>query len=93
MARAYDDDDEGPSEHDAHLIDDEDSDAIEDTVPCPACGKEVLAFAEHCHHCGEYFAGEAWMAQRSAKQGLWTLVGVLVAAAMLFGAAGYAILG
>ena len=79
-----DDTDEGPGEHDAHLLDDEDDAAADerDVVACPACGKYILATAERCHRCGEYFGREAWLVKRSAKHGLWVVAVILVLIAM-----------
>ena len=41
----------------------EDDDEIE-TVPCPACGKEVYEEAERCPYCGDYIvhssSGYVW---------------------------------
>lgn len=47
---------EGPGEHDRHLLDDDPT----DTTPCARCGRYVWAYAQRCHHCGVHFAGEAW---------------------------------
>ncbi len=84
----FDDDvDEGPGEHDAHLVDDEDAyddDGEAELVPCPACGKMVLATAERCHRCGEHFAREAWLVQPSRQQAVWGVAAVLVIVAMLW---------
>ncbi len=48
--------DEGPGEHDSHLMDDDPS----DTTPCARCGKDIWAYAQRCHHCGVHFSCEAW---------------------------------
>lgn len=82
MPRAYFDD-EGPTEHDAHLLDDG-PDAGNDTVPCPRCRREILAFADRCPWCGESFGREAWLAQRSPKRVIWLIAAVLAVAAMLW---------
>jgi predicted amidophosphoribosyltransferase len=76
MSQAYFDE-EGPTEHDAHLLGDEHEN---DLVPCPACGKTILALADRCHRCGSVFDREAWLVQTSPKKGLylWTAVGLLI---------------
>lgn len=48
--------DEGPGEHDAHLMDDDPS----DTVACAHCGEEIWSYAQRCPQCGTHFRGEAW---------------------------------
>lgn len=83
MPRAYFDEDEGPGEHDAHLLDDGPL-AENDVVPCPACGKSILAAADRCYRCGEHFGREAWLVERSSKRALWVVAAALVIAAMLW---------
>lgn len=73
-------DDEGPGEHDAHLLDDD----ANDTVPCPRCGRQILAWADRCHRCGEYLGTEAWRAQRPARRAIWVVAAGLVVLAMLW---------
>ncbi len=48
--------DEGPGEHDAHLMDGGD----DSSVLCPKCQEEVWARATQCPHCKIHYAGEAW---------------------------------
>jgi len=48
--------DEGPGEHDVHLMDDD----LEQTVACAHCGDQVWSYTQQCPHCGVHFAGEAW---------------------------------
>lgn len=75
-------DPDGPGEHDAHLLDDSET----DIVPCPRCGKGVLAEAERCHRCGAEFRQEAWLAAEGAglKAAVWALAAILVLAAMVY---------
>ena len=47
---------EGPGDHDAHLMDDD----TEETVACPRCGEHVWAYAQRCDYCGVHYSGEAW---------------------------------
>ncbi len=74
-------DDEGPGEHDAHLLD---RPGVEDNdyVPCPNCGDEILAYADRCHHCGTELAGEAWTVEPRHTRAWW--LAVAVAALMAF---------
>ena len=72
--------DEGPGEHDRHLLDDDDAD--EDAVACPDCGLTVWSHAEQCPHCGVYFTGEAWRQQPAGgamRIAPWWWVAVAVA--------------
>jgi endogenous inhibitor of DNA gyrase (YacG/DUF329 family) len=76
--------DEGPGEHDRHLMDD----AEGDTVACARCGRMVWAQAQRCPHCGVHFAGEAWEfrpagARRWGGLPRWAVVTGLVLAAIL----------
>ncbi len=76
-------DDEGPGEHDAHLLRDD----SQDLTPCPACGKYVWAYATRCHHCDAQFTGEAWSVQQQDVEGshayrLW-LIGVVIMVASI----------
>ncbi|HEX9832276.1 MAG TPA: hypothetical protein VGA66_04160 [Mycobacterium sp.] len=57
--------DEGPGDHDAHLMDDDPS----ETVACAKCGKQIWAYAQRCHHCGVHFSGEAWQFDRQTGAG------------------------
>ena len=70
-------DEEGPGEHDGHLLD---HDAGEnDTAPCPECGAELLAMADCCHRCGAMFGKEVWLAQGEGRwPRLWVGATVLV---------------
>lgn len=77
------DDSESPGEQEEPWTEGDDGDEP-DLVPCPACGKMVLAIADRCHRCGEYFGKEAWLAQRSWKQPVWAVAAALVIAAMLW---------
>ncbi len=79
--------DEGPGEHDAHLMDDD----LEETVPCAHCGREVWAYAQRCPQCGTHFSGEAWQfqyqdggRQKSGRSWRWLVVVLLLVLAMLF---------
>jgi uncharacterized protein (DUF983 family) len=81
MPRAYFDEDEGPGEHDAHLLDDHDGN---DMSPCPRCGRAILAWADRCHHCGEHLGREAWLAERPGRRGVWLIAAGLVIFAMLW---------
>ena len=47
---------EGPGEHDAHLMDDDET----ETVDCPRCGQAIWAYTQRCDYCGVNFSGEAW---------------------------------
>ena len=49
-------DPEGPGEHDAHLLDDDEP----DLAPCAACGRTLQALATRCPWCGVAFEGQAW---------------------------------
>ncbi len=77
--------DEGPGEHDTHLMADDPS----DTTPCARCGEEIWAYSQRCHHCGLHFSGEAWQftpageAQAPVRQ-WWRWVAALVVVAMLW---------
>lgn len=80
----YDRINEGPGEHDAHLMDDDQT----ETVVCPRCGKHVWAYSQRCHHCGVHFRGEAWQfdgadvrAHRTGRR--WLIVIILVVLALL----------
>lgn len=73
-------DDEGPGEHDVHLLDDD----VNDTVACPHCGKQILAWADRCHRCGTYLGVEAWRAERPGPRIVWMAAVGLVIAAMLW---------
>lgn len=72
--------DEGPGEHDAHLMDD----GGDDTAACPKCGGEVWAHAHRCDHCGVHFTGEAWHGEIAGGEPSrswvwWAAVAVLIA--------------
>lgn len=72
--------DEGPGEHDAHLMDDDPS----ETVACAKCGRHIWAHAQQCQHCGIHFSGEAWQFDRQADgRGLWPWVVAALVIAML----------
>ena len=71
--------DEGPGEHDAHLMDDDET----ETVPCPRCGKYVWAYAQQCHHCHVHFSSEAWQFDTAngpsgSARWFWSVVIVLL---------------
>lgn len=66
-------DEEGPTEHDAHLLDHE---WDNDLVPCPVCGKTILALADRCHKCGSVFDQEAWLVQPSANKSVYVLIAI-----------------
>lgn len=83
MSRTYFDD-EGPTEHDAHLLGDE---SENDLVPCPACGRTILALADRCHRCGSVFDREAWLVQPSGKRGVYLLLAIALAIAIGAGVA------
>ncbi|MEW6249588.1 MAG: hypothetical protein AB1716_02995 [Planctomycetota bacterium] len=68
------DDPEGPQECDLAQSDDDET----ETVPCPACGREVADFAERCPHCGDWIVPGA----SGARQTPWLLVAVALAAAI-----------
>lgn len=77
--------DEGPGEHDAHLLDDD----LGQTVPCPRCGGQVWEYAQRCPHCGVHFTGEAWEFEVNKgekprrRRLLWILAAILVIVAIL----------
>ena len=77
--------DEGPGEHDAHLMDDD----LSETTPCARCGKDIWVYAQRCNHCGVHFSGEAWQfappgeAKAPASGRWWRWVAALAAAALL----------
>ena len=48
--------DEGPGEHDVHLM----TDDLDDTVPCAHCGRQVWIYVQRCPHCGIHFSSESW---------------------------------
>ena len=73
-------DDEGPGEHDVHLLDDDEN----DTVPCPHCGKQILAWADRCHRCGVDLGTEAWKADPPRAKLAWVIMSGLVIVAMLW---------
>ena len=78
----YDEIDEGPGEHDAHLMDDDPT----DTVACPRCGKHVWSYSQRCHHCGTHYSGEAWQFDGGDVPGRrtgWRWLIVIVLAALL----------
>jgi len=84
--------DEGPSEHDAHLMDDDPA----ETVPCARCGRQVWAYAQRCQHCGVHFLGEAWQFKSAGgatthprRPWLWLIVGLCVLAMLLIAAFGF----
>ena len=84
--------DEGPGEHDAHLMDDD----PQQTVPCARCGEHVWAYAQRCPNCGVHYSGEAWQfryddggaPRGSATRWWWWLAAALAAAALLIIATG-----
>ena len=77
-------DPEGPGEHDHHLLDD-DEQQVNDYVACPKCGQQILAFAERCGHCGQWFEeGEAWQAEHGGSLPPWLMAtGVIVLVAFV----------
>ncbi len=75
-------DDEGPGEHDAHLLDHDLGE--NDTVACASCGRTVLAFAERCPHCGHDYRSEAWCEPGAdGKSRLWLWVAAGLAAVLV----------
>ena len=73
--------DEGPGEHDAHLMDDD----LEQTVPCARCGEHVWSYTQRCPHCGVHYSGEAWQfelhdgrKQHTSSRWCWLIVVLLV---------------
>ena len=78
---------EGPGEHDAHLMDDDPS----EQVPCARCGESIWAYAQRCPACGVYFSGEAWQFQPAGPKATGRLswwhvlvVGLIVAALLMW---------
>lgn len=65
--------DEGPGEHDAHLMDEE----SENTLTCPSCGKEVWAEADQCPECGNWFANEVW-SNAEGQLPAWVVILIIV---------------
>ena len=73
--------DEGPGEHDLHLMDDD----PEETVPCARCGRKIWSYVQRCPHCGVHFSGEAWefrFAGAGARPPVWlcVVIGLIVVA-------------
>lgn len=74
--------DEGPGEHDTHLMDDD----MSETVPCAKCGEEIWANAQQCKYCGVHFSGEAWQFDKQAGDGVggwWPWVVALLILSLL----------
>ncbi len=78
-----------PDEDDEELDDDESPDEsdrdeeVNDTRPCPYCGKEIYEQAEVCPHCRSYISLE----QVASRRPIWIWVtGVVLLAAMIYGA-------
>lgn len=75
--------DEGPGEHDAHLMDDD----LDETVPCARCGQDIWAYAQRCPECGVHFSGEAWQfhpaGESPARRSHWWYA--LIVALMILG--------
>ena len=83
--------DEGPGEHDAHLMNEDES----DTVKCVSCGRPIWAEAEQCPKCGVYFAGEAWQQQvagESAPRVWWRWAAVVALIAFVVWVFSYGLL-
>ena len=75
-------DEEGPGEHDAHLLDRDEGE--NDTTPCPYCGTELLAFADRCYHCGAMFNKEAWLVHGEGRwPRLWVIAAVIAVGAFV----------
>ena len=73
--------DEGPGEHDAHLLDDD----LEQTVPCARCGAHVWSHTQRCPQCGVHFSGEAWQFEyrdggrkHTSSRWWWLIVALLI---------------
>lgn len=81
-------DDEGPGEHDRHLLDDDTGE--NDTAPCPFCDAELLAVADRCHRCGAAFGEEAWLAH---GEGRWPRLWIAAAVAVLIAFGMWAMMG
>lgn len=82
--------DEGPGEHDAHLLDDDEP----SLVVCVSCAAMISAHAVRCHHCGANFVGEAWQQQlagEGAPRVWWRYVAGLLAIIFILWALRYAI--
>ena len=76
--------DEGPGEHDQHLMDED-----EDTVPCPSCGRPIWAEAEKCPRCGQWLTGQAWRGEDDAagargKRWWWWVAVVMLIILLIF---------
>lgn len=78
-------DDEGPGEHDAELLDEDEASELteQDLARCPHCRKAVSAHATECHRCGASFGKEAWLVDHPARAGLWLLAVILLLMALL----------
>ena len=78
--------DEGPGEHDAHLMDDN----PDQMVACARCGDPVWAYAQRCPKCGIHYSGEAWQFRYDDESGRprlavgrwWWLAAALAAAGL-----------
>ena len=80
--------DEGPGEHDTHLMDDD----LDQTVDCAHCGRPVWDYAQRCPHCGVHYSGEAWQFRYDGEDGehqgtsrrwWWWLAAALAAAGLI----------
>jgi predicted amidophosphoribosyltransferase len=75
---------EGPGEHDAHLMDDD----LSETVTCPRCGDDIWAYSQQCEQCGLHFQGEAWQFDAATNSAsptgrAWQVVVVMIILALL----------
>jgi len=83
--------DEGPGEHDAHLMDEDEP----DTVKCVSCRRWISAHTEQCPHCGVYFAGEAWQQQiagEAAPRAWWRWAAIVALIAFVVWILSYGLL-
>lgn len=53
---------------------------MEEKKICPYCGKEILAVAKKCKHCGEWLNIEGTKKEKSQKNIYYTLIGLLIIA-------------
>ncbi len=68
------DDPENPDESDM-----DPTDSVDNTDPCPYCGRPLYERAEACPHCGNYISQE----DSRSHNPLWLILGVIFCVAMI----------